>query len=166
MSVTRRQFLETASITALVSVLGPSALAQRGRDGNEDTFSPDRMTIFNGVSPQTFKSLIGEAFTATLDGKAFGSLTLIEVSSPDSAKKGQPVAGSRLVGNVPKPSQQSTINFKLRFQGESVPLKQNTYTLAHPALGKFPLFIVPAGPESKPPTYTAIFNQLVEAARV
>ena len=164
MNFTRRQFLETASITALAGVLGASALAQRGRDGNEEIFSPDRLTIFNGVSPQTFKSLIGEAFTASLDREAVGSLTLIEVGSAESARQAHQATSGRMLGNIPKPSQQVIVCFTLRFQGEGSQLKQNTYTLEHPALGTFPLFIVPAGPEANPPTYTAVFNQLAEAA--
>jgi len=160
MTITRRHFLETASITALAGAILPGALAQRGRPLNEDTFSPDGMAIFYGVSPQTFKSLIGEDFAASLGGKPLGSLTLIKVNAAAPANQPEPATGARLVGRVPKPSQQATTSFTLRFQGTGAGLEQETYTLNHPALGSFPLFIVPASREVNPPTYTAVFNQL------
>ena len=49
--------------------------------------------------------------------------------------------------------------FSLSFESSGSLLDQDTYQLSHPAIGEFPLFIVPGRPGSRP-TYTAIFNRI------
>jgi hypothetical protein len=51
--------------------------------------------------------------------------------------------------------------FSLLFRGGSVALKQNTYLLTHPSLGRFQLFLVPGGPDDNgAQSYVAIINRL------
>jgi len=47
--------------------------------------------------------------------------------------------------------------FALRFVGPGAGLTQNTYVVEHASLGRFPLFLTPAGENG----YTAIFNRIV-----
>jgi hypothetical protein len=51
--------------------------------------------------------------------------------------------------------------FSLLFRGGSRALPQGTYTVEHPSLGKFPLFLVPAGTDSNGAQgYLATINRL------
>ncbi len=157
MSLTRRRFIQTASLSVLASAACPAAFAQSKIEPKDDLFSPEHLTVFNGVSQQTFESLIGESFAVSDAGRSLGSLTLLSVAAttpaPDATKL-------PMVVRLPKPSQESLTGFSLRFQGSGAALEQGTYTLEQGTLGSFPLFIVPAGSGVKPPTYTAIFNLL------
>ena len=161
MTISRRHFLHTASLTVIAGTVLPGALAQSAQSLNDDRFNPDQLSILNRVSPLTFKPFIGEAFDATLAGEFKDRLILLAVNQPDPGKQETKVAGVRFVGPVPKPSQQATQNFSLHFQGSSAALKQDTYTMEHASLGSFPLFIVPAGPGAPSTTYTAFFSLLV-----
>jgi len=157
MSLTRRRFIETASLSLLASAALPAAFAQRNSELMNETFSPDRLTVFNGVSLQTFQRLIGERFSVSSNGRSLGSLTLLSVTSSASAPA---VAKITMTGRVPAPAQQVSSNFYARFQGSGATLPQDTYTLRNAGLGAFALFIVPSGPGVASPTYTAVFNLL------
>lgn len=51
--------------------------------------------------------------------------------------------------------------FAVVFRGpHSVPLNQNTYTVQHPAMGDFKLFLVPGKTSAKGISYEALFNRL------
>jgi hypothetical protein len=157
MSLTRRRFIQTASLSVLASAACPVAFAQSGFEPKDDLFDPEHLTVFNGVSPQSFESLIGETFAVRDASRPLGSLMLLSVAA------GAPVQAATkvpMVGRVPKPSQRPLTSFSLRFQGSGAALEQGTYTLEHETLGSFPLFIVPSGSGAEPPTSTAIFNLL------
>jgi hypothetical protein len=168
MSLTRRRFIETASLTLLASAALPNVFAQTGHDPKDDTFDSDRLTIFYGVSPLTFKSLIGESFKVSSENRSLASWELLSVTEEDPTKPaanmdGEPVKSQAklpIVGRQPKPSKQTSRIFSLRFQGRGTPLPQGTYTLHHDALGSFPLLVVPTRPAGSPMTYLAIFNLL------
>jgi Domain of unknown function (DUF6916) len=50
--------------------------------------------------------------------------------------------------------------FSVLFRGPKNPyLPQAIYSLEHPKLGKFPLFIVPIGPDEQGMCYQAVFNR-------
>ena len=53
--------------------------------------------------------------------------------------------------------------FSLRFQGSGGLLPQETYTVSQPALGSFPLLLVPCALGAATPTYTATFTQFAAA---
>ena len=64
---------------------------------------------------------------------------------------------------APPPTPKSPLGerFSLIFHGpRSTVLPQGTYTFSHPALGSFPLFIVPIGADDDHLHYQAVFNRL------
>jgi hypothetical protein len=155
MSLTRRRFLETASISSLSLFAGtvmPAAFAKSSQDGG--TFSPAGLALLDDASPSTFEPFIGDVFAVNSGARRLGTLTLrsVTVAAPVSKGKNPPAAGG-----LSNPSPQAVTIFSLRFTGSAARLPQDTYTLEHSALGKFPLFIVPAGPGANPPTCSAIF---------
>jgi hypothetical protein len=152
MSLSRRHFVQLGSITLLAGTVLPAAFAQE--ESGDETFSPEKLATLDGVSRQAFEPYLGERFAISQEGQSLGKLTLIEIkeiTTPASA------AAKTLKKNA---AAQALMGFALRFQGSGGMLPQGTYTFSQPALGTFPLFIVPAGPGVKPPTYTAIFNKL------
>jgi hypothetical protein len=67
----------------------------------------------------------------------------------------------------PPPTPQSPLGerFSLIFYGPRATfLPQGTYTFSHPALGSFPLFIVPVGADAAQVHYEAVFNRLKQPA--
>jgi hypothetical protein len=158
MSLTRRNFVQAASISLLAGAAFPAAFAQTGSEKDE-TFSPEHLTIFNGVSAETFQRFVGEGFAVSSAGKSLGALTLLSVDARTAAPKGLNV---HMVGRVPQHTGQVSAGFTLRFKGSGDQLPQDTYTFRNAGLGSFPLFIVPAGPGVAPPTYTAVFSFMAE----
>lgn len=148
MSLSRRHFVQLGSLSLLAGTVLPAAFAQDETD--DETFSPEKLANLDGVSRQAFEPYIGERFSISQERKPLGKLTLIAVSELASAALGAKKA----------PSAQTLTGFTLRFQGSGGVLPQGTYILSQPAMGEFPLFLVPAGPGVNPPTYTAIFNKL------
>ncbi len=52
-------------------------------------------------------------------------------------------------------------SFSLIFRGHgNAKLGQETYTLEHPRLGEFPLFLVPVGPPVKGQDFQAVVNRI------
>jgi hypothetical protein len=150
MSLTRRRFIETASLSLLASAVLPAALASQ----KDQTFNSDGLALLDSVSTQTFEPYIGERFQVS---GAYVSLILLSVTAaPGPSQATKPP----MVGRLPKPSQQALTGFSLRFRGSGTSLKQGTYKLENPSLGSIPLFLVPSGPGVSPPRYTAVFNLL------
>jgi hypothetical protein len=144
-------------MSLLASAAFPTVFAQRGSKQKDVTFSPERLTVFNSVSAQTFQRSIGESFSISANNQHLGSLTLLSVTviAPTAAVK-----KVTMVGRVPKPAQQTSTSFSVRFQGSGAALEQGTYTLQNDSLGAFALFIVPSRSGAASPTYTAVFNLL------
>jgi hypothetical protein len=153
MSLTRRRFIETASLSLLASAALPAALALKSPALVDENFSTERQFAFHGASPQTFQSMVGESFAISANGRPLGSLTLLSVSTAAATD-------AFTSGHLPMTAQPSTTSFSLRFHGAEAKLEQGTYTLRNARLGAFPLFIVPSGPGAASPTYTAVFNLL------
>jgi hypothetical protein len=63
------------------------------------------------------------------------------------------------VGPVPDKRANGRECFVLRFRGTET-LQQNTYTIEHEVLGRFELFLVPAGRNKKSVYYQAVINRL------
>jgi hypothetical protein len=143
MSVTRRNFLERATVTMLAGAVLPKA------------FSQSSSSFFDNISAETFKPFIGDKFSIAANGRSLGSLTLIAVTeSPSSAPE------TAKAGSGSKAPAQTFDTFSLKFQGSGVRLPQETYTLSQLSLGSFPLFLVPGSSGNSAPTYTAVFNLL------
>jgi hypothetical protein len=75
------------------------------------------------------------------------------------------LASATVIGGAASPSRAAAEteaeSFSLEFRGPRARfLAQGTYQLEHPALGSFPLFIVPVGLEGEEYRYEAVFNRL------
>lgn len=162
MSLTRRRFVEMASLSLLAGAAIPNAISQDDTRGKDDPFSAENLLALDEASQKTFERFIGERFTIRNAERALGSVTLISVEAAPSSL----APAKRMVGPVPKAPPQLVTGFSLRFRGSGGELPQGTYTFQNAGLGSFPLFIVPAGPRVTPPTYTAVFSSLVKPARV
>jgi hypothetical protein len=166
-SLTRRRFAKSASLSLLASAAFPHAFAQSRSKGvakeDEDPFRPENLVAFNGISMQTFAPLVGEEFTVSSDIHSLGSMTLMAVtnlSSTRNASVNLNASKSNAVGRAPRPSWQIPSAFSVHFQGAAAALPQGTYTIYNAGLGSMPLLLVPSGPGVSPPTCTAIFNFL------
>ena len=151
MPLSRRHFVQLGSLSLLAGTVLPTAYTQEESD--DKTFSPENLAALDLVSREAFEPYVMERFAISLNGKSLGKLTLIEVSELTTSASGVNPPKSKVAA-------QAFTGFKLRFQGSGGVLPQGTYTFSQPALGTFPLFLVPAGPGINPPTYTAIFNKL------
>ncbi len=158
MSLTRRYFIGSASLSLMATTVLRGAFAQRLLDAKETTFGDENLSLLNDATEQTFEPFIGDSFAVSQESRRFGSLTLHSVSSapkPARAKK------LPIVGKVPPSSSQGMNSFFLQFKGSGSPLQQGSYTFKNGRLGSISLFIVPGGEKSKPYTYTAAFCTLV-----
>jgi hypothetical protein len=162
MSLTRRRFVQAASLSLLASTTLPSALAEAGAATQDPTFRAENLIAFNGVSIKAFEPLIGEEFAASSGHHSLGSLTLLSVSEVVAAKA---PTKPQMVGRVPQPLQQSITGFTLRFQGSGTAMPQGTYILRNPSIGSLPLLLVPSHAGAGPATYTAVFNFLNAGGR-
>jgi len=166
-SSSRRLFLQNATL-ALAAVMFPiGGLSQNQLHEQSEAFDPENLTIFSGVSSQTFEQWIGSRFRVSLGKQSQGSLLLTAVSVMKAANPQaheianlQPEAGSIFVSL----NQPSVTGFSLRFQRSGTPLQQNTYLLDHNWLGTFPLFLVPSGLSARSSTCTAVFSLLGKIA--
>jgi hypothetical protein len=161
MSVTRRRFVEVASLSLLAGAALPAAFAQDGVGEKTEPFSSENLLVLNDASQKTFERFIGERFAIRNAERALGSLTLLSVEAAPPI----PAPAKHMVGRVPKAAPRSLTGFSLRFQGSGGTLPQGTYTFRNAGLGSFPLFIVPSGPRVTPHTYTAVFTSFAEPAR-
>ncbi|MGA3372191.1 MAG: hypothetical protein ABSC48_10570 [Terracidiphilus sp.] len=154
MSLSRRHFVHLTSLSLLAGAALPSAFGQM--EAEDETFSPENMASFDGISRQIFEPYVRERFTLSRAGKSLGRLTLIEVSELTSATTASTARGALSAGRA-------LTSFALRFQGSGGQLPQETYLLEQRALGKFPLLLVPAAPGAEVLTYTAIFTRFATA---
>ncbi|HEX4007809.1 MAG TPA: hypothetical protein VHX60_16665 [Acidobacteriaceae bacterium] len=152
MSFTRRHFVQAASLTLIASAAYRSGMAQAVSDAQDETFSPDNLNLYNGISVKTFEPLVGENFSVKSARGPQGSLVLISVQKAGSA------SSEGTAGRVPKSAGESLSGFTLRFEGPGPGLPQGTYTLRNHNIGSLPLLLVPSGPGMATTTYTAVFN--------
>jgi hypothetical protein len=109
----------------------------------------------------TFQPLINNSFGVQSGPVANAWLTLLSVQdmNPKTVLKTAPLTlGLRTL----QPGPTSIDTFALHFYGTGEALPQGTYDLEHPKLGKFSLFIVPAGPSK----YTAVISHLQSATSI
>lgn len=145
MSVSRRKFLRAGSLVALSAALPLGVFAQgfKGRDGNPgDPDKIDPLASFNRSAFSSYVNSIFELYT----GYSVVEVTLVEVK--DLLPPGTVTTDGRE-------------SFSLVFRGGTAVLRQNTYRIEHPSLGRFQLFLVPGGPDSVgAQSFVAIINRL------
>lgn len=141
MIISRRHFIQTASIAAIAAATlskpGLLSLAQANKDPlayyTQATFTQYLNSIFRISGASTVDAMLEKVVD-----------TLPATFSRDGGRE----------------------CFMLYFRGGAVQLTQDTYMISHPALGTFHLFLVPAGAdENGAQAYTATINRLEYAAR-
>lgn len=145
MSVSRRFFIKAGTLAAIAAGIsikpGLVSLAQ-------DLVNPGADPLAN-YTRATFVQYLNSIFT--LRGPRVVEVTLMKVEDTLSTQVSR--AGGRE-------------SFSLFFVGGSVPLPQDTYTVEHPALGSFRLFVVPSGAdENGAQGYLAVINRLAYTAK-
>lgn len=142
MPISRRIFIKTASVAAIAAAtVGKSALAVLAQGGATDPLSY--------YTQATFTQYINSIFR--LHGFRTVDVMLEQVQDT------LPATVTRSGGRE---------SFVLHFRGGDVQLPQDTYTVEHPALGNFKLFLVPSGADEKgAQSYVATINRLAYTSK-
>jgi hypothetical protein len=143
MSDSRRKFLKAGVLAALFAAVPlKEALAQswKDRDGNPTNNPETQNNQLANYTKATFISYLNSVFELhTTTGVV--AITLLQVGDMPAPKDGE--------------------CFSLLFRGGSRELRQDSYTLVHPSLGAFQLFLVPVGAdEYGAQGYLATINRL------
>jgi len=149
LSITRRKFLKAGTLLAL-SLGAPLNLVfgqQGNKGGDGNTFDGQDMPAdpLAHYTRSAFASYINSIFRL-YTGYSTIEVALVEVKdlAPDAAAAAN---GKEC--------------FSLLFRGGTRALRQNTYAMDHPALGKFQLFLVPGAPDDNgAQSFVAIINRL------
>lgn len=147
MPISRRVFIKTASITAIAATVGKPAVVAFA----QDTIQPGASTTdpLAYYTQATFTQYISSIFR--LHG--FRTVEVVLEKVQDTL----PATVARTGGRE---------SFVLYFRGGAVQLPQDTYSVEHPALGNFRLFLVPNGAdEYGAQSYVATINRLGYTAK-
>lgn len=103
--------------------------------------------MIDKASASTFSAYLNHKFRMCLGAAVVLELALAEISeAPPTVAKAATAHGRRAP-------------FSLLFRGPMEPIMpQRIYTLEHPELGRFDLFLVPIGPDGTGMRYEAVFN--------
>src|SRR5258706_16384561 len=139
----RRKFLKTGVLAALFAAVPlKDALGQswKDRDGNPANNPEVQNDPLANYTKATFISYLNSVFELHTTNGIIG-VTLLKVDDMEAPKGGE--------------------CFTLLFRGGSRELRQDSYTLVHPALGTFQLLLVPTGTdEYGAQGYLATINRL------
>jgi hypothetical protein len=106
----------------------------------------DEKDFLSQLTVTTCAAYVGDSFQVLFDGQTHLTLELIAATPYVGLEMEEASADG---GRIP---------FSLIFRGQrDRVLPQRTYRLAHAALGEFPLFLVPIGPDSVGMRYEAAF---------
>ena len=153
MVVSRRGFMKQGSML-VVAAAASLAVADRvlGLDNSaeysgvtQDSLAPEPGKPAQlSLTKATFAPYVNTVFRIHPDTSKILKTTLVSVGD---------------IGPVPDKSVTGRECFVLRFRGsESLP--QNTYRIEHDTLGRFELFLVPAGKNKRVRYYHAVINRL------
>lgn len=147
MSNSRRKFLKAGLITALFAavplknVLGQSWKDRDGNPGDGSAAALQNNDPLANYTKASFVSYLNSIFQLN-NGFSVVAVTLLKITDMQAPKGGE--------------------CFTLLFRGGGGSAwAQSTYTVDHPSLGKFPLFLVPVGPDDNGAQgYLATINRL------
>jgi len=143
MSTSRRKFLKAGVLTAVFAAVPlKNALGQSWKDRDGNPIPPDNLSDpLSNYTKATFTQYLNSVFQLRT-GFSVVAVTLLKIDDLPAAKGGE--------------------CFSLLFRGGGGPaLRQNTYSVDHPALGTFLLFLVPVGADSNGAQgYLATINRL------
>ena len=151
MVLSRRVFMKRGSLLVAAGVSLGSAERIFGRDTDSQSPAPqnDLLPTANRPAPfaftkATFAPYVDSVFRIYPDSSRSLKSTLISIQDIG------PVPDQRVAGHE---------CFVLKFRGTEA-LGQNTYRIEHAVLGRFNLFLVPAGKTKKGVYYQAVINRL------
>jgi len=165
MLLSRRRALQIASMSALVTAVGPVAFASSAGSLEDPRFSDSHLAALDNLSLAFFEPWIGAKFKASSPTRQT-TLTLISAAGlpadpaepSASSAPNRTATGKDLSGLLPATASGAQVRgFSLRFEGSGSNLTQDTYTLSNSAVGSFSVFLVPSGKSGAAPTFTAIF---------
>jgi hypothetical protein len=158
MSVSRRKFMKSGTLTALSAGLTLSSFglgfAQKSKQGGP---AVDRKLPIKDRDPlgyytfETFEPYIGSIFQAPNALGKMVSLTLVSVTAY------QPRAKTKLATRTAPASDSFSLTFKA---SKRLPQFTSIHKVSHPALGKFDLFLKPYEAADGTIYYEAVFNRL------
>jgi len=144
--VSRTGLLKLGAVAAFVAGTGGAARALAGDKATAAKGALDLRTRVPGpryLRFATYVPLVGTGFR-------------IDRGEDASPLKATLVSATRLEGEGE--------TFSLIFRGSAKePLEQQTYTLAHPSIGTFPLFLVPIGRPGKTQDLQAVISRIAGA---
>jgi hypothetical protein len=149
MKRSRRHFLKTGTVAALVTTALPQVLekivvahpAKRGADLFDIPLESQNDPL-SRYGRSAFQSYVDSIFEVNL-GSTWAPLTLNAVTDTGTAAP-KPIKGKRERGVTTDVVQEN--RFSLQFRGPvEIWFGQNTYEVRHAALGTFRLFLVPVG---------------------
>jgi hypothetical protein len=159
MSVSRRRFLKHGAFAAIACTAIPGQ-AFSGRksdvDGSGDHLRNPLSHSSLGVSRSAFEGLVGSSFKVTPQSGA-GSPVWLRLIKVEDLPALLPVNTGLM--SVPPPHSApapTTTGYILTLSAGGTSLTQDNYIFENGRMGKFLMFIVPAGPGQ----YTALFNLL------
>jgi hypothetical protein len=157
MSVSRRRFLKHGALAAIACAVPAAAFNGRKQidgDGSGDLGRNPLAHRTLSVNRDVFESLIGSPFKVT-DKSGNGSSVWLRLTAVEELPQIAPANVGQM--SVPPPHfspTPTTSGYILSFSAGGTSLSQDTYIFENQQMGKFPMFIVPAGPGR----YTALFN--------
>jgi hypothetical protein len=155
MTVSRREFLKAGTAIAFgaglpLTLLGPAA-AQSANSAQAESGAyfaiPERSLKdpLGSFTMATFAGLLHNRFQLRVQRNRQIQLTLINVTD--------------LASSAPLTSEEECFSLLFRAPRGRESLRQNTYTMEHPALGAFRLFVVPMGGDRHARYYEAVINR-------
>jgi hypothetical protein len=154
MVVSRRGFLKRGSLL----VLGAgTSLGFADRVFGRDTYSEYHSSKQESLPPKGNKPVAQFNFTKATFVPYVNTVFRIYPDSSKALKTTLVSVGE--IGPVPDQKKAGRECFVLRFRGTEL-LPQDTYRIEHEVLGRFQLFLVPAGKNKKGVYYQAVINRL------
>jgi hypothetical protein len=148
MSISRRGFLRAGSIFGVAAIIPTGINNIAFADSVADGTLSAQGNKLSKITLERFASQVNTNFRFRIKKVGWVDFSLIE------AKDLKPVFAQGSADD-------ETECFYLLFQGPAeLPLTQETYTVKHPDLGKFQMFVVPADADNGGPKYEAQFNRL------
>jgi hypothetical protein len=157
MIVSRRNFLVTGQTLLAAAVLPRKFFGAVASSG----FGSSEGANLDAFTKDTFLPLVNSTFAVGSDSttKAYFTLLSVEDMNSETPMPDASVTVPPIQANTAPPMIDT---FVLHFYATGDTLEQGTYELEHDTLGRFPLFVVPAGPS----LYTAVISHLLNAAPI
>ena len=150
MSINRRKFLRAGTLVALSAAISLKSVwgqgNRKGSNGNHtdraQEAAKDNLANYNKA---TFESYLNSIFRL-YSGSAVVEIALVEVKD---------------IGSTTAKPQPGAESFSLLFRGGTRTIDQGTYTVDHPALGRFQLFLTPGKTDDNgAASYVAVINRI------